>query len=286
MIKWIKPVAVTMMIGAFTFGMGSFSYGQGIGTVTGTSVNVRQQPSTDAQKIISLKNGDNVQIMNDKGDWYQISFDNKEGWIHKDYVKAKMQITGNGVNLRVAPSTDCEVSGTLSGGTLVEVKSTEQDWYAVQTEDGQIGWVYSKYVGEVKNEPVVSRGSHNVQVDKLLQTAMSLRGKPYSYGSNGPNAFDCSGFTSYVYRQNGIKIDRDSRSQATNGVKVSKEELQRGDLVFFDTSDNGSINHVGIYIGNGNFIHASSGKAGSVTISGLDDSFYRHRYITARRILK
>ncbi|WP_129596836.1 C40 family peptidase [Anaerophilus nitritogenes] len=286
--KWIKPVAVSMMIGAFTFGMGSFSYGQAVGTVTATSVNVRQKPSADAYKITSLNNGDNVQIIEDKEDWYQISFDDQEGWIHKDYVKkdtSKMQITGNGVNLRVAPSTDCEVLESLSVGTIVEVKSVEKDWYAVQTEDRQVGWVHSKYVGEIKNEHVVSRGSKNAQVDNLLKTAMGLRGTPYSYGSNGPNSFDCSGFTSYVYRQIGVPINRDSRSQSIQGTKVSKDELKKGDLVFFDTSDNGSINHVGIYIGNGNFIHSSSGKAGSVTISALNEAFYKNRYITARRIL-
>ena len=124
--------------------------------------------------------------------------------------------------------------------------------------------------------------SVSVDADKLIVIAKSKLGSPYSYGSLGPNAFDCSGYTSYVFRQMGISLPRTASSQAYAGVKVAKANLQKGDLVFFNTY--GGISHVGIYIENGNFIHASSYGSG-VVVSNINDSYYAPRYVTAARYL-
>lgn len=119
--------------------------------------------------------------------------------------------------------------------------------------------------------------------EKLLSYAKSLLGKKYSYGASGPNSFDCSGFTMYVYKHIGISLPHQSGSQSQKGTKVEKNNLIPGDLVFFNT--NGvSISHVGIYVGNGNFIHASSG-GGKIEITSLSSSYYVKRYVTARRII-
>ena len=113
----------------------------------------------------------------------------------------------------------------------------------------------------------------------LVQFAAKYVGYPYIYGASGPRAFDCSGFTSFVYRQYGISIPRTSQSQFGVGQAVSKGNLQPGDLVFFY----GGISHVGIYAGGGNFIHAANSRTG-VTISNLNDGFYAGVYKGARRI--
>lgn len=118
--------------------------------------------------------------------------------------------------------------------------------------------------------------------DKLIAVGKSKLGSPYVFGSSGPNSFDCSGFTSYVFAQAGISLPRVASSQAYDGKRVSKANLQKGDLVFFNTF--GGISHVGIYIGSGNFIHASSYNSG-VTISNLNDGYYGPRYVTAARYL-
>ena len=102
------------------------------------------------------------------------------------------------------------------------------------------------------------------------------------YGASGPNSFDCSGFAQYVYKQYGYYLNRTADAQAYNGWYVSKSELEPGDLVFFNTSGNG-IGHVGIYIGNDQFVHASTSRTG-VIISSLNQSYYVSRYVTARRI--
>ena len=118
--------------------------------------------------------------------------------------------------------------------------------------------------------------------DKIIAVGKSKLGSPYVFGSTGPNSFDCSGFTSYVFAQAGISLPRVASSQAYGGKRVSKANLQKGDLVFFNTF--GGISHVGIYIGSGNFIHASS-YGSSVTISNLNDGYYGPRYVTAARYL-
>ena len=88
-------------------------------------------------------------------------------------------------------------------------------------------------------------------------TAKSKLGKKYKWGGDGPYAYDCSGFTKAVFALNGIKIPRNSWKQAQIGMKVSRKHLRRGDLIFFSSKDHKGINHVGIYIGHGKFIHAS-----------------------------
>jgi len=118
----------------------------------------------------------------------------------------------------------------------------------------------------------------------IIKIAKEKLGDKYVWGAVGQSdTFDCSGFTNYVYRQKGIYIPRTSRNQAKFGKFVSKDNLKKGDLIFFDTSKehNGNVNHVGIYIGNGKFIHASSAYK-KVVITKLD-KFYAKRYKGARR---
>jgi len=126
-------------------------------------------------------------------------------------------------------------------------------------------------------------GTAAQQVSGVLTLAKGLLGKPYAYGAAGPNAFDCSGFVLYVYQQSGLKLPRVASQQAKAGIAVSRNALQPGDLVFFNTVGKG-ISHVGIYLGSNDFIHASSGK-GKVVITSLNNEYYRTRYVTARRLL-
>ena len=119
----------------------------------------------------------------------------------------------------------------------------------------------------------------------IIKLAKKKLGKRYVWGAAGQkNTFDCSGFTKYVYEKNGIKIPRTSLRQSKFGKPVSIKELRKGDLVFFDTSKKrkGYVNHVGIYIGDNKFIHASSAKK-KVVITSLNKAFYRQRFKGARR---
>lgn len=130
-----------------------------------------------------------------------------------------------------------------------------------------------------------SRGSSTVSSSKataVINTAKNYLGVPYVWGGTSPSGFDCSGFTQYVLSKNGISVPRTSAEQYKVGTSVSKSNLRVGDLVFFTTYKAGP-SHLGFYIGDGNFIHASSSKG--VTISSLSSSYYSSRYIGARRVI-
>ena len=120
---------------------------------------------------------------------------------------------------------------------------------------------------------------------KITSLAKKKLGRRYVWGATGEkNTFDCSGFTTYVYKKNGIKLPRRAIAQSKYGKYVPRKNLQKGDLIFFDTSKHhkGYVNHVGIYLGNGKFIHASSAKK-KVVITSLNKRFYSQRYKGARR---
>jgi cell wall-associated NlpC family hydrolase len=121
--------------------------------------------------------------------------------------------------------------------------------------------------------------------DKLL-------GVKYTYGGDSvKEGFDCSGFTSFVFNQFGIKLSRSSDDQTQDGTKIKKADLRPGDLVFFDTDsrvNNGTISHVGIYLGDDEFVHAASGtknKKGQVMKNKLSEKYYANSYVTAARVL-
>lgn len=118
---------------------------------------------------------------------------------------------------------------------------------------------------------------------EIVSTAKKYIGTSYSYGSSSSTAFDCSGFTYFVYKQHGIDIPRSSAEQATVGQQVSKGDLQIGDLVIFSNTYKSGPSHAGIYIGNGKFIHSSS-AGGGVMISDLSSGYYSNHFSYGRRL--
>ena len=118
----------------------------------------------------------------------------------------------------------------------------------------------------------------NDKVEQIITLAKSKMGDTYEPAKAGPDHFDCSGFVYYVFKENGIKIPRTSLLQSQSAEKLSRKEIKRGDILSFDTHDRKHINHSGIYLGNGKFIHSSSGKAYGVTISDLDKGFYKDKF--------
>lgn len=132
------------------------------------------------------------------------------------------------------------------------------------------------HVAVVSKQQQVSRSNSST----LVNNALSLQGVPYVYGGTSKSGFDCSGYTQYVYKGSDISLPRTSSEQFNEGSSVKKEQLQAGDLVFFTTYEKGP-SHVGIYVGGGNFVHASNS---GVRTTSLNDSYYASRYVGARRV--
>ena len=202
----------------------------------------------------------------------------------------------SGLNVRKGPSTSYSVISTLAKGTKVTVKSTSNGWSKI-TSGSITGYVNSSYLTSKKPSTTTSSNSSSSSTNsststsnsasKVISYAKKLLGKPYVWGAQGPNGFDCSGFTYYVFKNSaGITLPRTSSAQSKYGKSVSKSNLKAGDLIFFDTvgPNNGAVTHVGLYIGNGQFIHAASGQ-GKVVINNLNSSYYVKAYVNARRVL-
>ena len=139
---------------------------------------------------------------------------------------------------------------------------------------------YHEYIVESNLDiiPKIVKKTPTQQIEKM---AKSKLGKTYKWGGNGPYAYDCSGFTKEVFELNGITIPRVSKEQAKVGLKVSKKNLQKGDLIFFDDKHSSTVSHVGIYLGNGKFIHASKFHK-KIVISPLRE--YRRFFKWGRRL--
>lgn len=135
--------------------------------------------------------------------------------------------------------------------------------------------------GVVPGSP--STTSSNVAAG-VIATAEKLLGTPYVWGGSTTSGFDCSGFTQYVFAQNGIVIPRTSTEQYTVGTPVSEAALQPGDLVFFSDTWKAGISHVGIYLGNRQFIEESSGQ-GKAIVTTLDNVYYAAHYTGAKRVI-
>lgn len=129
----------------------------------------------------------------------------------------------------------------------------------------------------------VSRGSSRRGGQIIVDNAVRYLGTPYVWAGSGPGGFDCSGFVTYIFSLDNINLPRMADEQYSVGRSIAVSQLLPGDLLFFSTYEPGP-SHVGIYMGNGNFIHASSG-AGKVTITSLASSYYQSRYLGARRII-
>ena len=175
------------------------------------------------------------------------------------------------------------VDGRFGAKTLSAVVQFQMD--AGLTADGIVGLSTWESLKNFRGASSISRGRGNSRKAQiLLSMARQYVGVPYVWAGRSPSGFDCSGFIYYVFDQLGYGLPRMADGQFEVGIPVSRNSLEPGDLVFFETYEPGP-SHVGIYIGNDQFIHASSG-AGHVTVTPLNKTYYRDRYLGARRILK
>ena len=189
------------------------------------------------------------------------------------------------VNFRKGPSKKYASMRKLHKGYKLTYLGKSGRWVKVKYK-GKTGYVYDSYVSSVKGSGS-NKNESDTNKSSVVSYAKTKLGKPYVWGAQGPNSFDCSGFTYYVFKNKaGITLPRNSAVQSKYGTYVSRSNIKAGDLLFFDTngSNNGAVSHVGLYIGNGQMIHASYSQRKIVTVS-INNSYYQNAFVNARRIL-
>lgn len=259
------------------------------GAETTTAVNLRTGAGTGNAIIATVGEGTALIVEADTGSgWYKVNYDGESGYMSADYLSfsetmdltAQGWVDGSDVRMRAAAGTDSEIVRVTTYGESVEILGVDGEWYKVSA-GGKTGYIRGDYVSFTEPDPRQAPAAGSIG-EQIVAFAEQFLGTPYVWAGSSPSGFDCSGFVSYVFKNFGYTVNRTAASMYTNGVAVDKSELQIGDAVFFASSSE-SIGHVGIYIGDGEFIHSSSG-CGYVTISGLDESYYSRMYVGARRI--
>lgn len=263
--------------------------------VTVNALNLREGAGTNFPIVKSLSRGMILVELDKKDDWTKIEYKDVVGWVHNDFIeKIEFIIVGK---IKEDVSVDAkDITYKLVKNDTVQVIGYRAGHYQIQINDDKL--FLRKELLEIINDgepsagivylanyPTASRGGsrHNI-----IEVAKKELGKPYKYATAGPNSFDCSGFAYYVFAQFNIKLPRSSSEQSKVGTAVERSDLRMGDLVFFDTSRgrNGQVSHVGIYIGEGSFIHAESGANGKIEIATMNSGYYNTRYLRARRVLE
>jgi len=238
-------------------------------------VSVRRGPTTDASKLMAVAAGVRGTVVDREGQWLKLKFPHgTAGWVREDLLAPVSSLGIRPVSSVVAKALVKSKVSSKRSTVVARAKTKPTRVASAPKKSSRFGRKSSG--GGIVGTPVAG-GS-------LLAKAESFRGVRYSYGAMSRSATDCSGFTSQVFRSVGVKLPRTSREQARVGAKVDKSGMREGDLVFFRTTRGNRISHVGIYVGNGKFMHASSGK-GRVRTDSLSSSYYAKRFVTARRVV-
>jgi cell wall-associated NlpC family hydrolase len=281
----------------------------GAATVSTQDLRLRAGPGTSHRIVTHLSEGDIVVVLErTDSDWYKINFHGDTGYVSAPLLKnvltaenfnARGRLTGDRVNIRSKPETAGKILGTYRKDTEMTVIGINNGWYKVK-HDGLTGYVRSDFVNIIKGHkaaaastasstrasPTSPAPAANLTLgQQIVEFALGFIGCDYVYGGTSPSGFDCSGLVTYVYKNFGVSVTRTASGQyRDNGVLIDKSELAPGDLVFFSNNGLKSITHVGIYIGDNEFVHASRPGVG-VVISRTDSSYYKNGLYGAKRLI-
>jgi cell wall-associated NlpC family hydrolase len=258
-------------------------------------------PYEGYRRVTLLDQGDRVTVTRKAGDWYQVDLDDgRSGWIRSDFLEvssrqsvassrrserssaasserssSERRITASSKSKRSRES-EREARSSTRKRTRTASSSTRRNRSASYSRPRYVRSAsYTRR--RARSEAQAPEASTDV-----IRTAYAYRGVRYRYGGSSRSGFDCSGFTSFVYQRNGISLPHNAAAQFSQGKRVSSGERKPGDLVFFSTTRRG-ISHVGIYVGDGKFVHASSG-GGRVRVDSLNSGYYAKRYRGSRRV--
>lgn len=222
--------------------------------VNSQTVNVRKKADKTAELVTQLSLNTAVEVISEENGWSQIKVNGQTGYISSTLLSATKQQTSRGTDTSRQP--------------IQNEEEKKQDTTSTSPSNSS-----------QSNANTNTNNSGSASGSAVVAYANQFIGYPYVYGGTSPSGFDCSGFTSYVYRHFGVSLNRTAAAQASNGISVSKSNLQPGDLLFFCSP----INHVGIYIGGGRMVHAAN-KTRGVTTDTINSGYYSTNYVGATRI--
>ena len=283
-------------------------------------LNMRSGPGTGYSKVGSIPPGTTLTITAEENGWYKTSYNGVTGYVSSAYVTltpatstpstpttpttpatptvstvktGKLNTGGSSLNLRSGPGTGYSKVGSIPASATLTITAEENGWYKT-SYNGVTGYVSSAYV-TVTETPVNTGGTTTPTTPstpptsqkgaEIVAYAKEFLGVPYKYGANGPSSYDCSAFTSTVYKHFGHNLNRSAAGQYNNGTVIDQSQMQPGDLLLWRAYGSSSIaSHVGIYIGNNQYIHASS-SGGCVTINDLSYGSNVRYLVGVRRIV-
>ena len=280
-----------------------------------TTLNIRKKGSINAKIVGKMKKGNIATVLKKGSEWSKVRSGNVTGYVKNQYlvfgdeiknfakqnVKKVAKVQTETLRVRKKASTDSKIVTLVSEDDKLKVKKQTDDWAKVKV-DGQTGYVSKDYakviysfgkaksMKQIQAEQAAKKASVSISSSgssatgsRIASYAQQFVGNPYRYGGNSlTGGIDCSGFTQQIMAKFGYSISRTSSSQSGDGRAVSTSNLRVGDLVFY--GDGGSIDHVALYIGGGQVVHASNSAPyprGGIKISNVN---YRTP-ICARRII-
>lgn len=261
----------------------------GMAVVEG-NLNVREEPSSEGSIVGKMTNYAACEILGEENGYYQITSGNVEGYVSKDYivtgeealtlaqqeVKEMATVTTEALRVREEASTDSRTLAVVNEEDDFVVVEKLDGWIKIEVDDYE-GYISADYAevgmklktGNTMKELTFGDGISNTRVE-LVNYALQFVGNRYVWGGESlTKGVDCSGFTMKLYQKFGIYLPHSSRAQPNHGTKITRDQLRPGDLIFYGNGR--SINHVAMYIGNGQVVHASNARDG-IKIS---NAFYR-----------
>lgn len=260
--------------------------------ITVKVANIYRNPSTDSERVTQALQGEPVKILNRRGSWLEVSLPdqfNYQGWLQESRLKNVLIDTDRlnhkiisvlSAEVRTLPSVTAPILVVLPMGAVVESEpfKANSNFISVRLVDGRKGYIVSTNLLDY-----YERDASQVSSDQIIETARQLLGQPYLWGGMTSSGVDCSGFVHTIFKVHGIRLHRDADLQYFHdGISVNREELQPGDLIFFETYKSGP-SHVGIYVGNQKFLHATSSRG--VSYGSLDERYFSQHFLGAKRVL-
>jgi cell wall-associated NlpC family hydrolase len=282
--------------------------------IKANTLKLRAGPSTDTTVVATLKFGDQVICEGENDEWMKVRYDGQLGFLKTEYTSKTMvfrsvsetvYVSSSTLRLRAGPSVDEEILLTLSKNNKLTRTGIGDGWSRVKTSSGKTGYVASEYL--TKTAPVVrtssssssssgsssssSSGSgvlYSGNAGRIVELAYKALGVRYVWGAESLSGMDCTGLTYWAYRQIGISVPRSTSGYYNAGVGVSYANIRPGDVIGLDghpRDGKTTLNHVGIYVGNGKMIHASS-RLGKVVLQDIKEYLsWGCKIITIRRFI-